>query len=582
VSDINFFRSVEMTKPLKAQETSDTEVRTLDEKPPTEAGGQMTDGKRQPVNGQRTTDDRLQTLDTRQRTSNFRRLLLPASLSVVFLLVILYAAKQHPYGTYTVETDFYQYYAPDSERLAQGQFPQDTYRGPGYAFALAVVTKLTGDVFLSGKLISACSAALIGFFTFLLFERLFGYAAGIGAQLLVFVSPQFPTFAVIATTDIFFLMLCLAALVVFLNEGIAQRWRIVWSAALTSFAYLTRYNGLFLVATFFIGLLLLNLFHLHWRQRLQKSAVFIGVFLLVALPWFYANYKHQGSPFYNTNHLNIATEFYPDLANGSVFQEGTRGLSEKFRSLGEVLRYDPKRIAAHYPGNVGEGLKKSVSTDLVDYRIGWLAVIGLLLALWERRSKALLMIFSSGGLYFLLMGLTHWETRYYFYVCVLYAGFASFALFRPLELLREKTRFKHPAFILLPISLLAVLLLYSFAASRKEITKFLASHPTEIIAARDYVQSQNVTAPRIVARKPHLAYMSQGEWIFFPQVKSLDELKEWLQNHPVDYVAFGVRELQARRELADLKDATKAPAWLQPVWTNDKPPFVLYKPQLEK
>lgn len=510
------------------------------------------------------------------------RLLLPALICLVFLVLILYAAKQHPYGTYTVETDFYQYYAPDAGRLAQGEFPQDTYRGPGYAFALAVVTKLTGDVFVSGKLISAFSATLIGFLTFLLFEKLFGYAVGIGAQLIVFVSPQFPTFAIIATTDIFFLMLCLAAIVVFLNDSLTTRWRIVLSAALTSFAYLTRYNGLFLVAMFFIAILLLNIFNLSWRQRLQRIAIFIGVFLLVASPWFYANYKHQGSPFYNTNHLNIATEFYPDLANGSVFQEGTRGLSEKFRSLGEVLRYDPKRIAAHYPENLGEGLKKSVNTDLVDYRIGWLAVIGLAIALFERRSKAVLLILGSGVLYFLLLALTHWETRYYFYVMVLYAGLASFALFRPLEWLREKTRFRHPALIALPAVLLAVLLFYSYTISRQEISKFLSSHPTEIIAARDYVQSQGVANPRIVARKPHLAYMSHGEWIFIPQVKSLDELKEWLQNTPVDYVAFGIRELQARPELASLKDTAQAPAWLQPVWTNDKPAFVLYKPQLEK
>jgi hypothetical protein len=510
------------------------------------------------------------------------RLLLPAVICLVFLVLILFAAKQHPYGTYTVETDFYQYYAPDAGRLAQGEFPEDTYRGPGYAFALAVVTKLTGDVFLSGKLISAFSATLIGFLTFLLFERLFGYAAGIGAQLIVFVSPQFPTFAVISTTDIFFLMLCLAAIVIFLNDAIAARWRIILSAALTSFAYLTRYNGLFLVAMFFIGILLLNIFDVSWRKRLQKSAIFIGVFLLVASPWFYANYKHQGSPFYNTNHLNIATEFYPDLANGSVFQEGTRGLSEKFRSLGEVLRYDPKRIAAHYPENLGEGLKKSVNTDLVDYRIGWLAVIGFVIALFERRSKAVWMILGSGILYFLLMALTHWETRYYFYVMVLYAGLASFALFRPLEWLREKTRFKHTALVLLPAILLAMLLFYSYTTSQKEISKFLSTHPTEIIAARDYVQSQGVANPRIVARKPHLAYMSGGEWIFIPQVKSLDEFKEWLQNNPVDYVAFGVRELQARPELAALKDPSQAPAWLQPVWTNDKPAFVLYKPQIEK
>jgi 4-amino-4-deoxy-L-arabinose transferase-like glycosyltransferase len=557
-----------MTKPLKAPETSEIELQTADSGLPAETGRQ-------------TPDTGLGTLDTGRQTSGLRRLLLPLLLAFIFLLIILYLARLHPYGTYTVETDFYQYYAPDSERLAQGEFPQDTYRGPGYAFTLAVVTKLTGDVFLSGKLISAFSAALIGFFTFLLFERLFGYAAGLGAQLIVFVCPQFPSYAVTATTDIFFLMLCLAAMVIFLNESIAARWRIVLSAALTSFAYLTRYNALFLLATILTGILLLNLFTLNWRQRLQKSAIFIGVFLFLALPWFTANYKHQGSPFYNTNHLNIATEFYPDLANNSVFQEGTRGLSEKFRSLGDVLRYDPKRIAAHYPANLFASLKQSVNTDLVDYRIGWLAVIGLIIALIERRSKAVSLVLLSGAIYFLINALTHWETRYYFYVMVLYAGLASYALFRPLELLRDKTRFKHPAFVLLPISLLAVLLFYSFGASRKVTARFLATHPTEIIAARDYVQSQGVASPRIVARKPHLSYMTRGEWIFFPQVKSLDELKEWLRSNPVDYVAFGIRELQARPELEALKDPAKAPAWLQPVWTNDKPSFVLYKPQLD-
>jgi 4-amino-4-deoxy-L-arabinose transferase-like glycosyltransferase len=557
-----------MTKPLKVPETSEIGLQTADSGLPAETG-------------RRTPDTGLGALDTGRQTSGLRRLLLPLLLAFIFLLVILYLARLHPYGTYTVETDFYQYYAPDSERLAQGEFPQDTYRGPGYAFTLAVVTKLTGDVFLSGKLISAFSAALIGFFTFLLFERLFGYTTGIGAQLIVFVCPQFPSYAVTATTDIFFLMLCLAAMVIFLNQSIASRWRIVLSAALTSFAYLTRYNALFLLATMLIGILLLNLFTLNWRGRLQKSAVFIGLFLLFALPWFYANYKHQGSPLYNTNHLNIATEFYPDLANNSVFQEGTRGLSEKFRSLGDVLRYDPKRIASHYPGNLFASLKQSVNTDLVDYRIGWLAVIGLIIALIERRAKAVWLVLLSGVIYFLINALTHWETRYYFYVMVLYAGLASYALFRPLELLREKTRFKHPAFVLLPIGLLAVLLFYSFGASRRVTTRFLASHPTEIIAARDYLQSQGVASPRIVARKPHLSYMTRGEWIFIPQVKSLDELKEWLRSNPVDYVAFGIRELQARPELAALKDPAKAPAWLQPVWTNDKPSFVLYKPQLD-
>jgi len=153
---------------------------------------------------------------------------------------------------------------------------------------------------------------------------------------------------------------------------------------------------LFLLATFLAGILLLNIFNVNWRGRLQKSAVFIGVFCLVALPWFYANFRHQGSPFYNTNYLNIATEFYPDIAQGSVFQEGTRGLSEKFHSLGDVLRYDPKRIMSHYPENLWDSMKRSINTDLVDYRIGWLALIGLAIALFERRNKATMLVLISG------------------------------------------------------------------------------------------------------------------------------------------------------------------------------------------
>lgn len=509
------------------------------------------------------------------------RLLLPALIAFLLLIALHFVARLHPYGTYTVETDFYQYYAPDSESLGQGQFPQDTYRGPGYAFALAVVTKLTGDVFLSGKLISAMSAALIALLTFLLFDQLFGYATAISAELLVVVAPQFATFAITATTDIFFLLLCLAALVIFLRESIAPRWRVALTAMLTSFAYLTRYNGLFLLVTFLVGLLLLNHFQLSWRERLQKSAVFIGVFCLFALPWLYANYRHTGSPFYNTNYLNIATEFYPDLAQGNMLQEGTRGLSEKFHSLGEVLRYDPKRLVLHYPKNLFATVKASLSTNLVDYRIGGLALLGVAFAWLRRRHKALLLVLLSAAVFLLLLALTHWESRYGFYVMVLYAGFASYALFRPLEWLREKNRCQPQAFILLPIGLLVGLGFFSVAASRKELTKFLSSHPTEIIAARDYLQSQGVSHPRILARKPHLAFMTRGEWIFFPQVKSLDELREWLRDNPVDYIAFGIREVQARPELDSLKDPAKAPIWLQPVWTNDKPAFVLYKPQLE-
>src|SRR5262245_52659243 len=83
--------------------------------------------------------------------------IIPLLICLVHFLALIYIARQHPFGNYATETDFYHYYAPDAERLASGQFPQNTYQGPGYSATLAFVAKLTGtsgDLFTAGKWIS--------------------------------------------------------------------------------------------------------------------------------------------------------------------------------------------------------------------------------------------------------------------------------------------------------------------------------------------------------------------------------------------------------------------------------------------
>jgi hypothetical protein len=113
------------------------------------------------------------------------------------------------------------------------------------------------------------------------------------------------------------------------------------------------------------------------------------------------------------------------------------------------------------------------------------------------------------------------------------------------------------------------------------VASFLESRPVEIIAARDYLSAINATGgKRIVARKPHLPYLSRNEWIFFPQVKSLDEFRSWIESNRVDYIAVGKRELKERKELSALGKPEKAPEWLKAVWVNDEPMFILYRPNL--
>ena len=517
-------------------------------------------------------------------------------ISLIHLLTLAYLARQHPFGNYATETDFYQLYAPDAERLASGQFPQNTFQGPGYPATLALVAKLagmSGDLFTVGKWMSVVCAVLCGLLVFVLFARLFGYWVGVGAQLIAAVSGEFPQFSINAATDVFFLLLCLAALVVFTDERIAPLWRAALGGALAGAVYLTRYNGIFLPAACLIGITLLDYFKKRWPGRLALSAIFVALFLAVSSPWLIANYKRNGSPFYNTNYLNVATEFYPELVANKTNQDATRALAAAFHSFGDVVRYDPRRLISRYPANLYESLRNSFKETLVNQLVAGMAAFGVLLAFANlrrgrhaglppphTRSKNVALVLISGALYLLLMALNHWEARYYFFVMVLYSGFAVFAAAAWLEMARSLGWLKNRAFALIPVAMVAVMFALSLAESRKDVTRFLENQPTEIIKARDYLSSIGATGgKRIIARKPHLPYLSRNEWVFFPQVKSLDEFRAWVEANRVDYIAVGKRELKERKELSALGRPETAPDWLKAVWVNDDPVFILYKPQ---
>lgn len=508
---------------------------------------------------------------------------LPVLLCLAYFVTLVCIARAHPFGTYATETDFYHYYAPDAERVAAGRFPENPFQGPGYPALLALTAKLTGDLFIAGKWISIISATLVVWLTYWLFARLFDYRIGLGAALLVMVGGEFPQFAISATTDMFSLPLVLAALALFLSGRFSVRGRVALTGLVTGLAWVTRYNSVFLIAVFLCGIVALNLFDVAWRERVILSALLLVVFFVTVSPWLYVNWQHRGSPFYNTNYLNIATVFYGDLVGGKTNQDGTRELAKYFHSFGEVFFYNPQRIITYYPVNLWESLKLTITTDLVSQLTGWFALAGFLLAAIERRSKAVLLLLLAGALYFLLMGLNHWETRYYFFIQALYAGLAVYAAFRLLELARKRGWLAHPAFALVPVMLVLAMWVSSFSIARASTGEFLASHPYEVIGARDYILGTNAPphSLKIVSRKPHLAYLSRQEWVFIPKVKSLDELRAWAANNQFDYLAISSREFKERKELKPLGDPKTAPAWLRAVWMNKKPLYILYQPVRE-
>src|SRR5262245_50620236 len=221
----------------------------------------------------------------------------------------------------------------------------------------------------------------------------------------------------------------------------------------------------------------LDFFKQRWRGRLVLSAILVALFIVASSPWLIANYKRHGSPFYNTNYLNIATEFYPELVANKTNQDATRALEQRFHSFGDVLGYDPKRMIARYPVNLYESLRYSFIGTLANQWVAWMAWLGVLLALGRRRSKNVLLALTAGALYLLLMALNHWETRYYFIVMVLYAGFAVFAATVWLEMTRSLGWFKNRAFALIPVAMVATMFALSLAESRKDVALFLESQP---------------------------------------------------------------------------------------------------------
>ncbi|MFN0124662.1 MAG: ArnT family glycosyltransferase, partial [Blastocatellia bacterium] len=498
--------------------------------------------------------------------------------SALFLGLIRFSG-QHPFGTYATETDFYHLYAPDARRLAAGQFPENAFQGPGYPLAVACVSLFTSDLFLAGKWLSMGSAILCVILTFVLFAQLFSPSVGLGAAALVITGSEFLSYSISATTDMFFLPLCLATIVVFNATARRPGLCAALTGALCGLTYLTRYNGVFLLVTALTGIIFMNVCALAWRPRLKTAALTLAVFLLTISPWLSANAKHRGSPFHNQNYLNIATEFFPELTDGDVFQDATRSLAERFHSFGDVLRYDPVRLLKHYPINFFKSLWNSLTGVLIHRQIGWLALIGLVMALLTPRAKPVMTTLLAGLLYLLLMALNHWETRYYLFVMIICAGLAVYAI-SGLARLVSVHRGLAPAPLI-------VFLLAGWNAARPahaQLHEFLDSHPMEIPAARDFLRGTGA-APhslKIVARKPHLPFLADQEWVFIPPVKSPEELRAWLSVNKVDYIMIGKREMKERKALTPLGDPAKAPEWLEAAWVNDDPLCILYRPRLSR
>ena len=176
-----------------------------------------------------------------------------------------------------------------------------THFPPGFSFLLAL-TGLSGLDPLRG--VRFLNALLFGANTFLLgilgWRMTRSQIAGVVLALLFAVNASLFNAHAVAMSEPLYIFFSLAAFLAFSYSGVQELapalsdsthraselsdsriWLII-TGILTAFAYLTRYAGLALLATFIVALILL---HETWHKRLASAGIFLASFIPITLAW---------------------------------------------------------------------------------------------------------------------------------------------------------------------------------------------------------------------------------------------------------------------------------------------------------
>ncbi len=485
---------------------------------------------------------------------------------VIFLGSLLYLNQFHEIGGYAVETDFYGAFAPGAKALMEGRVELDPGYGPGYEVMLIFFYLFVRDMFAAGKIISILSTVLMCFLTFKLLARLFDSKLAFFAALpLAFVLLPW---SVVASTDVFFALLVTGCLYFLLKDKKIEFKHLVLSGLLAGFIYITRHNGIAVFPAIAVIILLINPDNLPWLQRLKSCAVFLGFALLIMVPWMITNYLVNDGAFQSDSYLIIASHFYG--RPGVTGADDLAAASQKFNSLFDVVFYDFKHFVFHYLGNLYRHFRDVLQHSLT-LPVGLFVLPGLLLLLKNiTKRQAAYASFPIFG--FLLLCLVHYEPRYYLFLVAFFLFYAVYFFFGSwqAEAASGFFRIAHRGVYLAAILFLAV-------DSSRALKAVLTTEPLELQEVAEYLKSNAQKNDIIIARKPHLGYLSDLKTVYFPQAASLAELLTFAKNINARYILYGEIEMERRPHLQELLNYNNGHSELQMVYSNDHPNMALYK-----
>lgn len=483
---------------------------------------------------------------------------------VAALLLVLFAAAltwiqltAHPTPHYGVETDLIGDLVPAAKELRAGTplVEHFEFKGFGYPLVLAGAATLCGnDFWLAARLVNTIAAVLAGAIVFLLVRRVAGAKAALLVLLGVLLNGPFLEASIESGTDMPALALALGA--TFLLIRAEGAWSLLAAGIVAGLAIVTRYNSAFLIPAALIALM--------FRPgRARALAAYLAGAALPLGAWMAMNASFFGDPFHNRNFMNIAYEVY---GRGAGWEEFTNNTSAQFHSLGDVVRYDPGRFFARLGSNLATRWMRDVK-ELTPLWVGVFAVPGLFVGWWTgRREPARDGETGRGGsdlaihyaLGYIVLATVFYAPRFSLYLIPCYLlAVAMFYLHAPIPRRRVS--------MVVRVALLAGLFVASGVPAVMSVRTLLASAPHEVREGGLLLRSIGAPGERVMARKPHVAYFADMEFVALPDVFDLADLVRVARESRAHYLFFSAIERSLRPQFALLADSGVALPGLAPL-----------------
>ena len=460
-------------------------------------------------------------------------------------LAFYLSSTRYHIGGKGVETDFYWDYAPAADEFLKGNFPIDhlQFRGPGYPIVLASLGWLR-DTFLAGKIISNLSAGVVvSAFGYLLIHR-FGLLSGLVGVAALIVNGVFLEYSIRVGTDMFFLMINVLVIVLL---GVGKSPRSAGLAGLLAgWAFLTRYNGVALIAA--VGLwavVLLIRKQTEFRRRILYGLVGI---LLPVVPWLIAydlgTEKNHSNP-------NLSNILYESEALGTVswddYWYGNQGNIDP--APRRLTLPDIKRIIDQASGNFTQNLLDDMES-LTGALLTATALSGLVVVLFGRQSSGVWLWGLAAGLlnYIILLFVFH-SPR--FSLCLLPA-YIALALFFfewiKLRIRKYSVHLEKSIIIISAIALIGVTPPHTWAEALSRIDR----SPDYLIEFAKKSELQSLPKGIIAARKPHLPYLLGMPFVALPILNNTSEYLDWMEDNNISYLFLSSHGAAVRPTMSGL------------------------------